>query len=361
VKGWGHDADASDALGDFRRFPAWMWRNADVLDFVGWLRSHDDDGTTGAEKVGFYGLDLYSLHASIEAVLAYLDRRDPESAELARQRYACFEQFGGDPQRYGLAATRALTPGCEDEVVAQLLELQARRGAMLGSDGTFAEEDYFQAEQNARVVTNAEEYYRSMFGSDVSSWNLRDTHMMDTLDALSAHLATRIEEPRIVVWAHNSHIGDARATEMGAVGEINLGQLCRMRHPFETVLIGFSTYTGTVTAASDWGGPAERKRVLPALAGSYEHLFHETEVPGFFLPLGETDGDDGVLREPRLQRAIGVVYRPRTERASHYYEVRLPDQLDAIFHLDETRALEPLERTSDWRPDEAPETYPSGM
>jgi erythromycin esterase-like protein len=164
VKGWGHDADASDALGDFRRFPAWMWRNADVLDFVGWLRSHDDDGTTGAEKVGFYGLDLYSLHASIEAVLAYLDRRDPESAELARQRYACFEQFGGDPQRYGLAATRALTPGCEDEVVAQLLELQARRGAMLGSDGTFAEEDYFQAEQNARVVTNAEEYPGSWSG-----------------------------------------------------------------------------------------------------------------------------------------------------------------------------------------------------
>jgi len=337
-----------------------MWRNADVLDFVGWLREWND---ARSEKVGFYGLDLYSLHASMAAVLAYLDKTDVASAERARARYACFEDFGGAPESYARATALGLAPDCEHEVVAQLVELQRRRDDMLRSDGVAAADEYFAAEQNALVVRDAEKYYRSLFGGRVSTWNLRDTHMADTLDGLFAHLGRRFDEPKVVVWAHNSHVGDARATELGAQGELNIGQLARERYGERAVLVGFSTYTGTVTAASAWGGAAERKRVQTALPGSFEELFHRLRRPEFLLRLRDVpDGElSAALDEPRLERAIGVIYKPETERVSHYFHVALRRQFDAIIHIDRTRALEPLERAQVWGRDEAPETFPTGM
>jgi erythromycin esterase-like protein len=361
VRGLGDGATAIDSLDGFQRFPAWMWRNSDVLDFVGWLRAYNDSQPSAASKAGFYGLDLYSLYTSIEAVLGYLDKVDPQAAGRARARYGCLEQFGADSQAYGYAASFGGVESCEQEVVNQLVELQRRAPEYARRDGWLAEDEYFFAEQNARLVKNAEEYYRSMFRGHVSSWNLRDRHMTQTLDALVAHLDRQVGHAKVVVWEHNSHLGDARATEMGASGEWNVGQLMREQHERETVLIGFSTYQGSVSAASDWDAPVERKRVRPALRGSYEALFHTTGVPRFLLTF--RDGGEAVdgLREARLERAIGVIYRPETERISHYFSARLPDQFDAVLHFDETRAVEPLERTTKWTTGEPPETFPSGQ
>jgi erythromycin esterase-like protein len=361
VRGRGSETEAVEALAGFKRFPTWMWRNADVLDFVGWLRAHNDALPASAPKVGFYGLDLYSLHTSIEAVLGYLDKIDPEAARRARHRYSCFDHFGEDTQTYGYATGFGLTESCENEVVSQLVDLRRRAADYASRDGRLAEDEYFFVEQNARLVKNAEEYYRSMFRGRVSSWNLRDRHMAETLDALLAHLDRQGHSAKVVVWEHNSHLGDARATEMGEAGEWNVGQLVRERHGSEAVLVGFSTYTGTVTASSDWDAPAERKRVRPALAESYEALFHEVGVPRFLLSLQGNHKVAAGLREARLERAIGVIYRPETERQSHYFYARLADQFDAVLHFDETRAVEPLERTPGWETGEAPETYPSGL
>jgi len=356
VRGVGDDADARAALSDFQRFPRWMWRNEVVLELVGWLRRHNE---TAGRKVGFYGIDLYSLHASMDAVLAYLDRTHPTLAAEARERYGCFEPFGDDPQRYGHATSFGYLPSCEEEVARQLMDLHAARVLHAG-EGHLAEDEAFFAEQNARVVRNAEEYYRAMFRGGIASWNLRDTHMADTVDALCQHLGQRDAHARIVVWAHNSHLGDARATELGDDGELNLGQLLRQRHPDETFVLGFTTYQGTVTAAEAWEGPAEREDVQPGLRDSYEELFHRTGIPRFLLAPSATPLRDELAR-PRLQRAIGVVYAPATERLSHYYHTRIADQFDAVVHLDETRALTPLERDSEASEGELPDTFPSGM
>ena len=351
MRGSDADENAEVALRDFQRFPQWMWRNADVLDLVTWLRSHNDRHSS---TVGFYGLDLYSLYGSIDAVVSYLDRTDPGAAARARQRYGCFEEFEKDVQAYGYAAAAGIAESCEDDVVAQLVELQKRSHSLLADDESFF------AEQNARVAKNAEAYYRAMFRGRDTSWNLRDTHMADTLDALAGHLHRAERAARIVVWAHNSHLGDARATQMAERGELNLGQLIRERHGGETVIVGFTTYTGTVTAASDWDAPAERKRVRPALPESHEAQLHEVGVPRFYLPLrGEVRS---ALERPRLERFIGVIYRPETERWSHYYEADLAHQFDALLHFDESRALEPLERTPRWTAGEdgdVPQTFPS--
>ncbi|HVF28921.1 MAG TPA: erythromycin esterase family protein [Pyrinomonadaceae bacterium] len=364
VRGRGEDTTSDEALGGFKRFPTWMWRNTDVLDFVSWLRTHNDTLPVPA-KVGFYGLDLYSLHASIEAVLNYLDEVDPDAAKRARHRYSCFEHFGEDTQAYGYAASSGLAEPCEEEVLGQLIELRRRAADYANRDGRVAADEFFFAEQNARLVRNAEEYYRSMYHGRVSSWNLRDQHMAETLDALVAHLeAQGGSEAKVVIWAHNSHLGDARATEMGERGELNLGQLVREHYGRGAVLVGFSTYTGTVTAASNWDQPAERKRVRPGLAGSFESLFHGTGIPRCLLTMRDRDELSDSLRDPRLQRAIGVIYRPETERLSHYFYTRLPRQFDAVLHFDETRAVQPLERTPRWtmqETDEAPETFPSGL
>ena len=367
VRAAGSDLDAAEALSGFKRFPAWMWRNADVLDFVGWLRSYNDGLSGQAMRIGFYGLDLYSLHASIEAVLSYLDKVDPAGAQRARHRYACFEHFGTDPQEYGYAAGFGLSHTCESEVVAQLVELQRRASDYARRDGRVAADEFFFAEQNARLIKNAEQYYRSMFRGRVTSWNLRDLHMMDTLEALAQYLkqdhnpAKAIRPAKIVVWAHNSHLGDARATQMARQGEWNVGQLVRQKYAKDSVLVGFTTYAGTVTAASNWGGPAERKRVRPAMPGSYESLFHNLQMPAFLLPLRRGSQLAKGLEEPMLERAIGVIYLPETEFASHYFQARIADQFDAVIHVDQTRAVEPLEPTSEWDIGEPAETFPTGI
>src|SRR5271169_4407631 len=294
----GEDEEAVDALAGFRRFPAWMWRNADVLDFVGWLRNYNEH--RHSKRVGFYGLDLYSLHASMRAVLDFLDKVDPEAARRARYRYACFENFGEDTQAYGYSASFGLSKSCENEVTVQWMEMRQRAADLASRDGRVARDAFFFAEQNARLVKNAEEYYRSMFHERTSSWNLRDTHMAETLEALTHHLGPK---SKIVVWAHNSHLGDARATEMGQQGELNLGQLVRQRYGREATLVGFTTHTGTVTAASGWEAPAERKHIRPAPPGSYEVLFHETGIENFLLTLTDKEKATAALREPRLERA----------------------------------------------------------
>ena len=362
VRGRGGDATAEEALRGFERFPTWMWRNTVVVDFAGWLREHNDRVGGGDEraKAGFYGLDLYSLYRSIHEVIAYLDRVDPAAAQRARQRYACFDHAsGGDGQEYGFAAAFGGGETCEREVVEQLVDLQRHALDYARRDGLVADDELFYAEQNAKTVRDSAEYYRSMFAGRVSSWNLRDRHMADTLDALAAHLTRQRGRPaRIVVWAHNSHVGDARATELGSQGELTIGQLVRERHPDDCRLLGFTTYTGTVTAADDWGGPAERKWVRPALPDSVEELLHETGEKEFLLPFGRAPRVARALRSARLERAIGVIYRPDTERQSHYFRSRVAEQFDALIHVDETRAVEPLERTAGWERGEVPETYP---
>jgi erythromycin esterase-like protein len=358
VRGAPEDADAEESLGGFRRFPTWMWRNAEVLDFVGWLRGHND-ARPADQGAGFYGLDLYSLHVSVDAVIDYLDRVDPAGADRARERYACFEHFGGEAQDYGRAVTLGISESCRDGVVEQLLDLHRNSIAYLRRDGLAAEDDQFYAEENARLVANAERYYRTMFADQASSWNLRDTHMADTLDALGGHLRRHGDRAKVVVWEHNSHIGDARRTEMGRRGEVNVGQLARMRHPDDAVLVGFTTSSGTVTAASAWDAPAERMAVRPAIPESYESLFHQMGYPGFLLRLAG-NGVEPIL-DPRLERAIGVVYRPETERQGHYFAADISLQFDAVVHIDDTRAVEPLERTAGWELGEPPETYPSAL
>jgi erythromycin esterase-like protein len=350
------DANADKALSGFRRFPVWMWRNTDIVEFVEWLRGFNSSLEPKRAPVGFYGMDLYSLHASIKAVLKYLEKVDPHSAKRARLRYSCFDHFSRKPQEYGYATTVGAAEPCEEMVVEQLVELQTKAGEFLSRDGDVAAEELFFAEQNARLIKNAEQYYRSMFRGRASSWNLRDGHMVETIENLVAHLDGS-HQPKAVLWAHNSHLGDARATEMSHYGEVNVGQLMRERFGDETVLIGFSTYSGTVTAASDWGAPTERKNVRPALRGSYEELFHDTGLPRFWIDLRGA-GQIGVLQQRRIERAIGVIYRPETERLSHYFHARLPEQFDAIIHIDETRAVAPLEQTSIWDASELPETYP---
>jgi erythromycin esterase-like protein len=361
VRGRGDDSEAADALGGFRRFPQWMWRNADVLDFVGWLRAHNDHAIGSAGPVGFYGLDLYSLHASMDAVLSYLRTVDPEAARRAQSRYACFDHFGPDMHEYGASARFGLSASCEREVIAQLVELQRAAGEYARRDGRLDPDAYFYAEQNARVVRDAEAYYRTAVLGGAESWNLRDRHMAETLELLAEHLGRTGGEARVVVWAHNSHLGDATWTELGTQGELNVGQLVREQHSHDALLVGFTTFTGSVTAASDWDAAAERKHVRPALAGSYERLFHDTGLGDFMLLFDHGHELSWTLEEPRLERAIGVIYRPSTERASHYFSASLSRQFDAVLHYDVTRAVEPLERTPLWDKGELPETYPSSL
>ncbi|MCV7348312.1 erythromycin esterase family protein [Mycolicibacterium rhodesiae] len=364
VRGRSDDDSADSALKGFERFPAWMWRNTTVRDFTAWLHAHNARcRADGRREAGFYGLDLYSLHRSMQEVIDYLDNVDPVAAQRARERYACFDHAGGDDgQAYGYAAAFGAGMSCEAEVVEQLVELQRAGLQYARRDGLLAEDELFYAQQNAQTVRNAEVYYRSMFGSRVSSWNLRDQHMFQTLRALRAHLHQHNGEPaRIVVWAHNSHVGDARATEVGADGQLTLGQLVREGYGEQALLIGFTTYSGTVTAASEWGAVAERKVVRPALNGSVEELLHEVDRPEFLVSSLISREAAGPLDTVRLGRAIGVIYQPATERQSHYYHVRPGEQFDAIIHIDRTTALEPLELNSVWAAAETPETYPSGL
>lgn len=350
LQGIGHKKDWEQALDEFKRFPTWMWRNTTLAPFLRWLRAHNDDLTSPATKVGFYGLDLYSLNSSMQAVINFLSKVDPEAAERARTRYACFDHLGCDPQTYGYLTSEGLKKSCMKEAIEQILELQHHAFEYVRKDN-IAQEDYFFASQNARVVKDAESYYRSMFEGGVSSWNVRDTHMLETLNSIADHLETRFEKPaKIIVWAHNSHVGDARATEMGEKGEVNIGQLAREHHGADdTYLIGFSTFQGSVTAAYEWDAPAEHKRVNPGMPGSYEELFHHLKYKNFLLDLNNNKQIEHYFHPPRLQRAIGVIYRPETERYSHYFFTHLPYQFDCVIHFDETTAVQPLDMNPEWQ------------
>ncbi|MBB5693879.1 erythromycin esterase family protein [Muricoccus pecuniae] len=336
----------------FARFPTWMWRNTDVAAFLVWLRGWNAARGEG-ERTGFYGLDLYNLSASVEAVLRYLDGVDPEAARVARERYGCLMPWMEEPQDYGrMALTRGFAP-CEEGAVKMLRELVEHRADY--GDG----ESFLDAEASARLVRDAEAYYRAMYYGGAKSWNLRDTHMFETLLSL---LEAKGPGAKAVVWAHNSHIGDASRTEMGMDrGELNLGQLCRERFGAEAALVGFGTHTGTVACATDWDEPMEVKRVNPSRPDSYERLAHDSGVPRFLLDLraGVHDPVREALAEKRLERFIGVIYRPETERWSHYVGCVLPEQFDALVWFDETRAVTPLPVAQERGGGE--DTYPSGL
>lgn len=337
----------------FRRFPAWMWRNTEVEAFIEGLREWNLARPV-QDRAGFYGLDLYNLSASMRSVLDYLDRVDPRAADIARQRYGCLTPWARNPQTYGRMALSSGYRACEEGVVKTLTDLLGKKIEYANADGVA----FLDATGNARLVKNAEAYYRAMYYGSAESWNLRDTHMFETLCGL---LDAGGPEARAVVWAHNSHIGDASKTEMGVEREeLNIGQLCRERFGVHAALIGFGTHTGTVACASDWDEPMEVKRVSPSLDDSYERLAHEAMVARFLLDL--RDGVHDPLRrrllQPRLERFIGVIYRPETERWSHYVGCSLPQQFDAYVWFDETTAVTPL--LTETRPG-ADETYPSGL
>jgi len=329
-----------------------MWRNREVRAFVDWLHERNAP-LPPEERAGFYGLDLYSLYRSIDAVLAYLERVDPEAARVARARYGCLSPWERDPAVYGRAALTGAYRTCEPEVVRMLGDLLDRRLEYAERDG----ERFLDAVQNARLVASAERYYRVMYYGSVESWNLRDRHMFDTLRTL---LAFHGEGARAVVWEHNSHVGNAAATEMGARGEENVGQLCRERFGDGAYLVGFGTDSGTVAAASEWGGPMEVKDVRPSHPESYERLFHESGLEAALLHLREPVRPEvrGELEPPRLERAIGVLYRPETELASHYFQASLPRQFDSYLWFDRTTAVAPL---SGPEVEGVPETYPFGV
>ena len=337
----------------FQRFPTWMWRNTDVRDFTEWMRGHNEQ-LSPEQRAGFFGLDIYNMNASIRAVIDYLDKTDPEAAKIARERYGCLTPWQKDPVTYGRMALTTGHAKCEGAVAAMLRDLFAKQMEYRKLDG----EDFLDAAQNARLVASAERYYRVMYHGSAESWNLRDRHMFGTLEAL---LDWRGESAKAVVWAHNSHIGNAAATEMGLTREeINIGQLCRDRFGAEASLIGFGTDRGTVAAASDWDGPLEIKRVQPSHRDSYERLCRDSGVDKFLIDLRENEQPElhAGLLYPRLERAIGVIYRPETELASHYFDASLPKQFDGYVWLEETQAVTPLPAAE---LQGVPETYPFGL
>lgn len=337
----------------FSRFPTWMWANQSVLKFTHWLKDHNTTVRDPERRVGFYGLDLYSLYSSIEAVLNYLDQVDPGTAQVARMRYGCLMPWADDPGMYGQVVITKQYRKCESDVVATLKDLLQKRVDYSRADG----DRFFNAEQNARLVTNAERYYRTLYYAENNSWNQRDQHMFDTLRSV---LSFRGPQSKAVIWAHNSHIGDARATQMSARGEFNIGQLTRQKFTDSCYLIGFGTDHGTVAAASEWGGPMEVKQVQPAHMDSYERLCHEAETDNFILPLGKPlkEITRNRLLTERLERAIGVIYRPETEMQSHYFYASLPRQFDEYIWFDETHAVEPLIRETTRG---MPDTFPFGL
>eukprot|EP00887_Chlorella_sp_A99_P007234 scaffold2.g7234.t1 len=409
ARGLGEDRSAEEALRDFTRFPTWMWRNTVMLDFVRDLREHNDaippDGRERA-GVGFYGMDLYSLHASAHKVVDYLCQVDPEAASRAAKRYQCFDRYGADTMAYAMAVGMRGAPGCADAAVGTLLELLRREAEYAPRlDGLLGEELAFQAKANAAVVKGAEGYYRNMFFGSDTTWNIRDSHFLSAVQMIAEHLEKRVTGPaKLILWAHNSHLGDARATDMGQRrGELNIGQLMRERYGEARVFnIGFTTHTGSVSAADEWDAPVARTAVRKSLPGSFEHLFHKADLaPEFALDFRRPPCPD--LREalagPLLERAIGVIYRPQasaaqqasgapaamaplltslphlarccclwhiqtTERQSHYFYAELSQQFDLVVHIDATTALRPLEPTEawayDWARQDTSETFPFG-
>ena len=335
----------------FARFPTWMWRNVETARFVDWLHTHNAN-VPFEGRTAFYGLDLYSMYTSVQVVLDYLDEVDPAAGQVARSRYGCLTPWQGDPASYGQAALSGQFRKCEDPVVRMLVDILQKREHYMANDA----ERYFDAAQNARLIAAAERYYRTMYYGSRASWNLRDSHMYDTLQNL---LAFHGSDAKAVVWAHNSHIGNALATEMSARGEHNIGQLCREHFGRNVYAIGFGTHDGTVAAASNWDAPMEIKNVRPSHPNSYEYLCHSAETARFLLPLRNADARlIGALSKPRLERAIGVIYRPDSELASHYFQANLPQQFDEYIWFDRTQAVTPFETQM---LKGLPDTYPFGL
>jgi erythromycin esterase-like protein len=345
-----HRGPGSYDEASFARFPTWMWRNREVDDFIGWLVQHNEE-LPMERRVEFRGLDVYSLRSSIAEILSYLDRVDPQAAVTARRRYGCLTPWQSEPAWYGRAVLTGERDPCEDDVIAQLTDLLSRQIDYSAKDG----EDFADAAQNARVVRSAEQYYRIMYQGSNESWNLRDRHMFETLEHL---LGRRGPKARAVVWAHNSHIGDASATSMGWRGQFNIGELCRIGFRRDAVLVGFGTDRGVVAAADDWDEPMQFKTVLPSRPDSYERVFRHAGIPRSLTDLREDKEVRSVLSPPRLERAIGVIYRPETELQSHYFEAVLPEQFDAYVWFEQTSAVTPLPSEA---PHGVPETYPFGV
>jgi len=360
------DSTAEEALGEFKRFPLWMWRNTVVRDFVDWLRTYNDKcHKPGEQKVGFFGMDLYSFYSSMETVINYLKMVSPEDAKAAIEAYSNFDRFQGEPSAYGFATQLGMSPSYENEVIKTLVDLQQRGEAYLkGLGGVINEDELFYTQQNAVLVKNAEAYYRKMFRADENTWNIRDQHMSDTVSALFDYLSGKFKDTpqKCVIWAHNSHLGDARATDAGRLrGEWNVGQLLRQKFGLNnTFNIGQLTDSGTVTAASKWDSPAQLLTVRHGMSGSYEELFHsiaeETKTENFMIPLRSNVGDTDMISAPavealrtrKLERYIGVIYRPDTERASHYSYSTLPSEFDAVIFNDVTSGVTPLDMTKQW-------------
>ncbi len=325
------------ALDEFRSFPTWMWGNQDVLEFVRWLRGFNDGVPLDRPRCGFFGLDLYSMYASMEAVVSYLERTDPSAAEAARERFACFEPLNANMQVYALLVHSGRFESCEPRILEVLDDLRRRRESLARSSPDY---EFFSAEQNVLLARAAESFYLAMLRGDPDSWNVRDCYMFDTLDRLRAHLGAGT---KVIIWAHNTHVGDYRATEEAAQGYLNLGQLARERYGDRVYLLGFGTYHGSVTAATAWGGPPELKDVPEAMAGTYEDLFHQIGLPRFFLPLREArDQLVASVLKRRHERAIGVVYNPGYERFGNYFRADLVDQFDGYVFVDRTSAVTPI-------------------
>jgi erythromycin esterase-like protein len=357
---------AEDSLKGFERFPIWMWRNKEIVKFIEWLYAYNQEyrisTSQKARPVGFYGLDIYSLSTSINAVISYLDKVDPGAAETAKIRYSCLDHFMDSPQTYGYATELKLIESCENELIAQLKELGKKSFQYMKTKNFVTNDEYFCAVQNAKLIVNSENYYRLMFSGKPDSWNIRDKHMFETLECLAEHLSKNLtRDAKIIVWAHNSHVGNAAATEMSKRGELNIGQMVRRNYKDKSLLIGFSTCRGTVTAASQWDAPYQRKKVREPIYGSYEEIFHHVNHKKFLLNLMDNNEAIDLLIEPKLQRAIGVIYRPDSERYSHYFNSCLPEQFDFLLHYDDTHAVEPLGATTRWHKGELDETYPFGL
>jgi protein-L-isoaspartate(D-aspartate) O-methyltransferase len=348
-----HAPGRPDQWKAFARFPTWMWRNQEALELVEWLRAHNAEVNNPERYASFYGLDLYSLFTSINAVITYLSKIDPAMAETARQRYACLTPWAQDPAAYGRAVLSGSYVDCEEEVVKMLRDMLQHRLEYSERDG----DRFFDAMENARLAADAERYYRLMYYGSVDSWNLRDQHMFDTLERLFDFHGSGSKG---IVWAHNSHVGDAAFTEMGARGEFNVGQLCRTRFADSVFIVGFGTDHGTVAASSEWDGSMEFKKIVPSHEASYEGLCHDSRVEAFMLHLRDPRRPEVrvELMPVRLERAIGVIYRPESELMSHYFQACLPRQFDEYVWFDETRAVTPLPTVA---APGVPETYPFGV
>ncbi|MFN7039226.1 MAG: erythromycin esterase family protein [Alphaproteobacteria bacterium] len=363
IKGDSFIDNSLDALEGFQRFPTWMWRNKVTLEFIEWLYKYNSNSKL-TDRIGFYGLDLYSINKSIEEVINLLANIDVNEATKAIKRYSCFNQYKENIQDYGLSNFLKISPSCQEQVIQQLSEIQSKIYSYV-QEGNLTYSEYFNIEQNAILIKNAEKYYRTIYKSKVESWNIRDSHMVEILENIDKYIsAEKFKEAKIIVWAHNSHIGDARATQMGKdFKEFNIGQLLKEKYEEEAYSVGLFTNKGTVTAASTWDGEVERKFINPALEDSYEYFFSKFNIPNFLLNIknNNTGNVKNIIPQNILERAIGVVYLPKTERSSHYFYADLAEQFDSVIYLENTSALQPLEYHALWHKGEVFETFPSGL